>query len=122
MKSLQELKELRNKSLKKMSMRYIEGGFRIQIGMGTCGISSGAKPILSEFLEQVEINSIQNVAVTQVGCMGECSYEPMAEIVNENGQSFVYCNLTKGMVKAIIEQHIMKNEPIDKFLLTSKKG
>ncbi len=122
MKSLSELKKLRDKSFKKMSMRYVEGGFRIQIGMGTCGISSGAKPILAEFLEQIEINNLGNVTVTQVGCMGECSYEPMAEVIDEDGQSFVYCNLTKKMVKDIIKKHIINKEPIDKFLLTTRKG
>jgi NADP-reducing hydrogenase subunit HndB len=122
MKSLEDLKKLRDESLKKMTMRYTKDGMRIQVGMGTCGIASGAKPILSAFLEQIEIHELQNVVVTQVGCMGECSYEPMAELVDEEGQSFVYCNLTNSMVKEIVEKHIMNHQPITKYLLTSRKG
>ena len=122
MKSLDDLKKLRDESLKKMTMRYTKDGIRIQVGMGTCGIASGAKPILSAFLEQIEIHELQNVVITQVGCMGECSYEPMAELVDEEGQSFVYCNLTNTMVREIVEKHIMNHQPINKYLLTSRKG
>jgi len=122
MKSLEDLKKLRDESLKKMTMRYTKDGIRIQVGMGTCGIASGAKPILSAFLEQIEIHELKNVVVTQVGCMGECAYEPMAELIDEEGQSFVYCNLTNAIVREIVEKHIMNHQPITKYLLTSRKG
>ena len=105
-----------------MTMRYTKDGVRIQVGMGTCGIASGAKPILSAFLEQIEIHELKNVVVTQVGCMGECAYEPMAELIDEEGQSFVYCNLTNAIVRDIVEKHIMNHQPITKYLLTSRKG
>ncbi|MBN2300180.1 MAG: (2Fe-2S) ferredoxin domain-containing protein [Acholeplasmataceae bacterium] len=122
MKSLEELKKLRDESLKKMTMRYVTDGFRIQVGMGTCGIASGARAILSTLLEEVEKNNLQNVSVTQVGCMGECAYEPMAELIDESGQSFVYCNLTEVSAKEIIERHVINHEPITRLLLTTKKG
>lgn len=122
MKSLEDLKRLRDEALKKMTMRYIDGGIRIQIGMGTCGIASGAKPILSAFLQNVEKYELPQVAVLQVGCMGECAYEPMAELIDENGQSFVYCSLTVPMVEEIVVSHIMNKEPITKYLLSTRKG
>jgi NADP-reducing hydrogenase subunit HndB len=122
MKSLEDLKRLRDEALKKMTMRYIDGGIRIQIGMGTCGIASGAKPILSAFMQNVEKYELPQVAVLQVGCMGECAYEPMAELIDENGQSFVYCSLTVPMVEEIVVSHIMNKEPITKYLLSTRKG
>jgi NADP-reducing hydrogenase subunit HndB len=122
MKSLEDLKKLRDEALKKMTMRYTKDGFRIQIGMGTCGIASGARPILSAFLEEIESHELTNVTVTQVGCMGECAYEPMAEVIDMNGQSYVYCGVTIPMVKEIIEKHIINNEPQTRYLLTSRKG
>jgi len=122
MKSLEDLKKLRDEALKKMTMRYTKDGYRIQIGMGTCGIASGAKPILSAFLEEIESHELANVTVTQVGCMGECAYEPMAEVIDMNGQSYVYCGVTISMVKEIIEKHIINNEPQTRYLLTSRKG
>ncbi|MDY0294402.1 MAG: (2Fe-2S) ferredoxin domain-containing protein [Acholeplasmataceae bacterium] len=121
MKSLEDLKNLRDEALKKMNVRYIKGGYRIQIGMGTCGIASGAKQVLQGFLQEMQDRNITNCAVTQVGCMGECAYEPMAEIIDENGQSFVYCSITNEMIKEIIESHIINHEPIDKYLLNNRK-
>ncbi len=122
MKTLEELKNLRDKSLDQMMMRHINNGFRIQVGLGTCGIASGAKPILSVFLAEVEERQLDNVNVTQVGCMGECAYEPMAELIDQHGQSFVYCNLTEATAKEIVERHVMNQEPVLRLLLTTKKG
>ncbi|MDI6452710.1 (2Fe-2S) ferredoxin domain-containing protein [Peloplasma aerotolerans] len=122
MKSLEDLKKLRDEALKRMNMRYVKNGYRVQIGMGTCGIASGAKPVLAAFLELVEYHNLNNVTVTQVGCMGECTYEPMVEIIDEAGQAFVYCNVTTDMAKQIIEKHIQSNQPIDKYLLSTRKG
>ncbi|MDX9691431.1 MAG: (2Fe-2S) ferredoxin domain-containing protein [Acholeplasmataceae bacterium] len=121
MKTLEDLKKLRDETLKKMTMRYVEGGMRIQVGMGTCGIASGAKLILSQFLELIERHELKNVSITQVGCMGECSYEPMAEFIDESGQSFIYCSLTKELVNEIFESHIINHTPITKYLLSTRK-
>lgn len=121
MKSLEELKKLRDASLKKMTMRYTKDGFRVQVGMGTCGIASGARPILNEFLEQVDKQDLKNVTITQVGCMGECAYEPMAEIIDQSGQSYIYCSLTIPMVREIIEKHMINHQPVNKYLLSNRK-
>ncbi len=122
MKSLEDLKKLRDEALKKMDVRHVKNGFRIQIGMGTCGIASGARNILKVFIEETSVQSLKNVTITQVGCMGECAYEPMAEIIDEDGQSFVYCNLTEAIVKEIVQKHLMDKEPIQRHLLSQRKG
>ena len=122
MKTLEELKKLRDESLKKMSMRDVKDGFRVQVGMGTCGIASGARPILNAFLEQVVDRELKNVTVTQVGCMGECAYEPMAELIDESGQSYIYCSLTIPMVREIVDKHIVNHQPVTRYLLANRKG
>lgn len=122
MKSLEDLKKMRDEALKKMNMRYTKGGFRIQVGMGTCGIASGAKEVLKGFLKEIENNNLNDVTITQVGCMGECAYEPMAEIIDENGQSFVYCSINQTMIKEIVEKHLVNKQPIDRYLLVNRKG
>lgn len=122
MKSLEDLKALRDEALKKMDVRNVKDGFRIQIGMGTCGIASGARNILKAFIEETSFQSLKNVTITQVGCMGECAYEPMAEIIDEDGQSFVYCNLTETIVKDIVQKHLIEKEPIHRHLLSQRKG
>lgn len=122
MKSLEDLQRLRDEALKKMNVRYIKGGFRIQVGMGTCGIASGAKNVLQGFIKELSERNLTNVVVTQVGCMGECAYEPMAEVIDENGQSFVYCSINDRIITEIIESHLINHQPIEKYLLTSRKG
>lgn len=122
MKSLEDLQKLRDEALKKMNVRYIKGGFRIQVGMGTCGIASGAKQVLQSFIKELSARNLTNVVVTQVGCMGECAYEPMAEVIDENGQSFVYCTINDRIITEIIESHFINHKPIEKYLLTSRKG
>ena len=122
MKTLEELKKLRDESLKKMTMRDVKDGFRVQVGMGTCGIASGARPILNAFLEQVVDRELKNVTVTQVGCMGECAYEPMAELIDESGQSYIYCSLTIPMVREIVDKHIVNHQPVTRHLLANRKG
>lgn len=122
MKTLEELKKLRDESLKKMTMRDVKDGFRIQVGMGTCGIASGARPILNAFLEQVVDRELKNVTVTQVGCMGECAYEPMVELIDESGQSYIYCSLTIPIVREIVDKHIINHQPVTRYLLANRKG
>ena len=122
MKTLEELKKMRDEALKKMHLRDPKSGFRIQIGMGTCGIASGARTILNAFLEAIEKHQLHDITVTQVGCMGECAYEPMAEIIDEKGQSYIYCNLTIPIVNDIVKNHLMENNPIERLLLTTRKG
>ncbi len=122
MKSLSELKALREKALKKMTMRSMKDGFRIQVGMGTCGIAAGARPILNAFFEQMTYHDIKNVTITQVGCMGNCAHEPMAEIIDASGQSYIYGSLTIPMVREIVEKHILKNQPIKAYQIQDKRG
>ena len=122
MKSLAELKALREASLKKMTMRETKNGFRIQVGMGTCGIAAGARPIMNAFFEQVDYHDLKNVTITQVGCMGNCIYEPMAEIIDSSGESYIYCSLTIPMVREIVEKHLIEGKPIKKYTLAARKG
>lgn len=122
MKSLAELKALRDSSLKKMTMRSTKDGFRVQVGMGTCGIAAGARPIMNAFFEQVDMHELKNVTITQVGCMGNCAKEPMAEIIDASGQSYIYCSLTIPMVREIVEQHIINHKPLLQYTLNDRKG
>lgn len=122
MKTLNELKVLRDDALKRMTVRSIKDGFRIQVGMGTCGIAAGARPILNAFFEQIEFHDLKNITITQVGCMGNCAFEPMVEIIDSSGQSFLYVSITIPMVRDIVEKHIINNTPIQKYILNDKRG
>lgn len=121
MKTLEELKVLRDKSYKKMYMDGMTNGVRVQVGYGTCGIAAGAKPVLEAFEEEVKALNLDNVEITQVGCMGECAFEPIVEIVESSGAKTIYCKVTDRIASEIIEEHILKGNRIDKYLLSKIK-
>ena len=80
MKSLEELKKLRDESKKNLEMRDTNKKIRIVVGMATCGISAGARPVLQTLIEEVDKNNLNDVQVVQTGCIGICRYEPIVEV------------------------------------------
>lgn len=122
MKSLEDLKKLRDQSLKNMEMRYMAGGgTRIQVGMGTCGIAAGARPVLNKFIEEIANHNLHNVVVTQVGCMGECAFEPIVEVIDNNGQKTTYCKVSERMAEEIVEEHLINGKRLDRYMLSAIK-
>ncbi len=121
MKSLEELKALRKKSYEKMYMIGVTNGVRVQVGCGTCGIAAGAKPVYDAFVNEIKNNNLTNVEITKVGCMGECAFEPIVEIIESNGSKTIYCLVTDRIALEIVEEHIMKGNRIDKYLLSKIK-
>jgi len=121
MKSLADLKKLRDESLKNIEMRYNKGTRRIQVGMGTCGIAAGARPILNKIIEEVDRLNIKDIIVTQVGCMGECAYEPVVEIIDTDGTSTIYCQVTEEKMTEIITSHLIDGRIKDQYVLYKTK-
>jgi NADP-reducing hydrogenase subunit HndB len=121
MKSLADLKKLRDESLKNIEMRYNKGTRRIQVGMGTCGIAAGARPILNKIIEEIDRLNIKDVIVTQVGCMGECAYEPVVEIIDTDGTSAIYCQVTEDKMTEIITSHLIDGRIKDQYVLYKTK-
>ena len=77
MKSLAELQALRDKMKGNMGIRdEDDASIRVVVGMATCGIAAGARPVLQAFTDEVAKRGLQNVAVGQTGCIGICQYEP----------------------------------------------
>ncbi|PKL00230.1 MAG: ferredoxin [Tenericutes bacterium HGW-Tenericutes-1] len=121
MKSLEDLKKLRDQAIKTMDMRYHNGGTRIQIGMATCGIAAGARPVMNKFLEEISARHLKDVIVTQVGCMGECAFEPIVEIVEQDGTKTIYAKVSERMVAEIVEEHLMAGKRLDRYMLGTIK-
>lgn len=121
MKSLEDLKKLRDQAIKTMDMRYHNGGTRIQIGMATCGIAAGARPVMNKFLEEIAARHLKDVIVTQVGCMGECAFEPIVEIVEQDGTRTIYAKVSERMVAEIVEEHLISGKRLDRYMLGSIK-
>lgn len=122
MKSLEELKKLRDQAQANLDLRKHKDGYRVVVGMATCGIAAGARPILAKFVEEVANRKLDNVVVTQVGCIGECALEPVVEVYDKDGKRTTYGLVTLKDVDAIIEQHILGGQEIDAKKLENLKA
>ncbi|MGE4584809.1 MAG: (2Fe-2S) ferredoxin domain-containing protein [Sphaerochaeta sp.] len=109
--TLEELRQLREQKQNEMHKRAIEGkDARIVVGMGTCGIAAGAKPVLDAFLQILDEKHIENVSVTQTGCMGLCYVEPTIEVIVPGMPDVIYGNVDVATARKIVEQHIMAKQ------------
>jgi NADP-reducing hydrogenase subunit HndB len=117
MKSLAELEAIRNKAIKDVDIRKQSDGTRIVVGMATCGIAAGARPVLSAFLEEVEKRNIKGVNVTQTGCIGVCRLEPMVEVYKEGNEKVTYVQVDPSMVPRIVAEHIVNGNPVKEYTI-----
>ena len=107
MKSLAELAAIKAKMQDKVAMREGSGNIRIVVGMATCGIAAGARPVLSAFVEAVnEAGLSDKVTVTQTGCIGICQYEPVVEIYEKDKEKVTYVKMTADKAREVVEKHI----------------
>jgi NADP-reducing hydrogenase subunit HndB len=107
MKSIAELEEIRKKTLDDMSLRTNKSGLRIIVGMATCGIAAGARPVMTAFLEELKKRNVNNVSVTMTGCIGVCRLEPMVEVISADGIKTTYVKLTPEKAERIVAEHIV---------------
>lgn len=119
MKSLAELAAIREKMKNKVSIREgSENTTRIVVGMATCGIAAGARPVLSAFVEGVnEAGLSDKVTVTQTGCIGICQYEPVVEVYEAGKEKVTYVKMTADKAKEVIEQHIKGGKVVDAYTI-----
>ena len=120
MKSLEELKQIRVKALKNVDIRRSEevNGIKLLIGMGTCGIASGARETLNAMIDEIQKQDLHNVFIVQTGCMGHCHAEPMIQISVPGHDPITYGHVTAEKGREIINRHIMKGELIEELLFT----
>lgn len=121
MKTLDDLKQIQIESANRMSMKDIQNGYRIVVGMATCGITAGAKPIYDALNEGVKKLGFENVTVVPVGCMGECALEPIVEVYSHEGRRSTYCKVKESDVERILYKHIINNEIVEDLLITKHK-
>ncbi|MBO6062395.1 MAG: (2Fe-2S) ferredoxin domain-containing protein [Oscillospiraceae bacterium] len=118
MKSLEELKALREKMQKQMNVRDAgDDTVRILVGMATCGIAAGARPVMQAFLEEVNKRNLKNVIVQQTGCIGVCRLEPIAEVFVPGEEKVTYVKLKPDMVPRIINDHIVNRNIVSDYTI-----
>ena len=116
MKTLAELEAIRNKTLGDINMR-LEGvdGVRIVVGMATCGIAAGARPVLNALVDEVKKRDLKFVTVAQTGCIGMCRLEPIVEVYMPDQEKVTYVKMTADKASKIISEHIVNNKPVKEF-------
>ncbi|MBZ4646422.1 MAG: NADP-reducing hydrogenase subunit HndB [Petroclostridium sp.] len=118
MKSLAELEEIRKRTLDKVNLRKErEDGIRVVVGMATCGIAAGARPVLNAFMEEVARRSLQNVTVTQTGCIGVCRLEPVVEVYVPGQEKVTYVKMTPEKAAQIVNEHIVNGKPCIQYTI-----
>ena len=118
MKSLEELAAIRDKMKQTVNTREAaHDSTRVVVGMATCGIAAGARPVLTAFLEEVAKRELKNVTVTQTGCIGVCRLEPIAEVYVPGEEKVTYVKLTPEMVPRIVSEHLVNHNPVAEYTI-----
>ena len=120
MKSLAELAAIREKMKDKIVLREGTSDIRIVVGMATCGIAAGARPVLNAFVEGVDREGLnEQVTVTQTGCIGICQYEPVVEIFQPGKEKVTYVKMTAEKVEKVLKEHIKGGKVVEEYTIAS---
>ena len=120
MKSLAELAAIREKMKDKVVLREGTGEIRVVVGMATCGIAAGARPVLNAFVEEVSKAGLADkVTVSQTGCIGVCQYEPVVEIFEADKEKVTYIKMTPEKAAEVIEKHLKGGKAIEEYTISN---
>lgn len=119
MKSLAQLEELRNKTLAKINLRKDEGdGIRIVVGMATCGIAAGARPVLKAMMDEIEKRNLsEKVSLTQTGCIGMCKLEPIVEVYLPNDEKITYVKMTAEKAAKVVAETVVNGKVVTEYTI-----
>lgn len=118
MKSLAELQAIRDKARASVNIREnAEAKTRVLVGMATCGIAAGARPVLSALVEEVAKRGLEDIMVTQTGCIGICQYEPVVEVINPDGVKTTYVKMTAEKVVRVVNDHLVNGNVVTEFTI-----
>ncbi|MGC8971457.1 MAG: (2Fe-2S) ferredoxin domain-containing protein [bacterium] len=122
MKSLEDLKRIRERAQAQIRLRTQESNTKIIVGMGTCGIAAGARETLMAILDELSKRNIQDVVVTQTGCVGLCEYEPLVNVIKPGQPKITYMKVTPEKARQIIASHIVNDQVINEWVLSTEEG
>ena len=118
MKTLAELQAIRDSMKDKVSPRNGTAGMRVVVGMATCGIAAGARPVLNAFVEEVNNQGLtEKATVTQTGCIGICQYEPVVEIFEAGKEKVTYVKMTAEKARRVVEEHVKGGKIVHEYTI-----
>ncbi len=122
MKTIAELKAIREAAQgSKNIYEGTEKEIRIVVGMATCGIAAGARPVLNALVDEVTRRKLNNVVVTQTGCIGICQFEPVIEITTPELGKVTYVKVTAEKIPQIITEHVVNGKPVEQYTIGAYK-
>ena len=118
MKSMAELEAIRQKTLENIAMRKeVHDAARVVVGMATCGIAAGARPVMLAFMDEIAKRHLDPVTVSQTGCAGMCRLEPMVDVYVPGQEKVTYVKLTPDMVPRIVTEHIVNGRAVEEYTI-----
>lgn len=118
MKSIADLEAIRQKTLERVGYRKeADSDIRVVVGMATCGIAAGARPVMLAFMDEIKKRNLKNVTVSQTGCIGMCRLEPMVDVLVPGKEKVTYAKLNPDMVPRIVTEHIVNGNPVVEYTI-----
>ena len=122
MKSIEELMALRDAAKAKMTARDDSTQVtRVVVGMATCGIAAGARPVMNRFTEEIEKRNLTNVTVAQTGCIGMCQYEPIVEVTEPGKEKVTYVLMNPEKATKVVVDHLVNGNPVVEYTVGALK-
>ena len=119
MKSLAELQAIREKTLNRINLRKEDEAeaTRVVIGMATCGIAAGARPVMLAFMDEISKRGLNHVTVSQTGCIGMCRLEPMVDVIVPGQEKVTDVHMTPDKVGRVVAEHIVNGRPVEEYTI-----
>lgn len=119
MKSMAELEAIRQRTLQRINLRKEDQNenIRVVVGMATCGIAAGARPVMMGFMDEINKRGLSNVTVSQTGCIGMCRLEPMVDVYLPGQEKVTYVHMTPEKVGRVVAEHIVNGRPVTEYTI-----
>jgi NADP-reducing hydrogenase subunit HndB len=117
MKSLAELEAIRQKTIDNVNQRKDRTTTRVVVGMATCGIAAGARPVLLAIIDEVKKLGLGDVSVVQTGCIGVCRLEPIVEVIKPGEEKVTYIKMDAEKAKKIVNEHVVGGKVVDEYVM-----
>ena len=119
-KSIEELRAIREKMRNQIDLRQKdEDNIRVVVGMATCGIAAGARPVLNAFVEETRKRNLSNVTVGQTGCIGLCQHEPIVEIFEPDKEKVTYVSMDAEKASRVVLEHLVNRNIVTEYTVGS---
>jgi NADP-reducing hydrogenase subunit HndB len=116
-KSLEDLKRLREEALEKRKVKSASGQAQVIVGMGTCGIAAGARDTMKAILDTIQSDNLEGIIVTQTGCIGLCEKEPIVQVVIGEKPKVTYGKVTPDTARRIMKEHVVGGKVVEDHVI-----